>query len=125
MLSDRPQLSRLAAVGTVLSLLTCYGTLALIGVLGMLGIVISFNNTVWAGAIVAFAVLAVIGLGLSLTQHHKPWPVLLGTLGAAVLVYVMFVQYDRMIEILGFIFLSAAAFWDWRLKSKLIKAATK
>jgi len=117
MKSDR-QYNKLAGIGALLSLIVCYGTLGLIAVLGTFGIAIALNNTLWAGAIVAFAGIAVIGLGLGLLHHHKVWPLLIGGLGAGIIVYVMYVQYDRVVEFSGFILLSLAAFWDWRLKKK-------
>jgi len=109
--------SRLAGIGTLLSLVTCYGTLGLISLLGALGIAIAVDNSIWAGTIVVFALLAVIGLALGLLRHKKPWPLLIGGLGAAIIAYAMYVQYDRLIEISGFVFLSLAALLDWRLKN--------
>ena len=116
MTSDTPRSGRLAGVATLLSLVTCYGTLALVGLLGMLGFAVAINNALWAGAIVFFAGLAVLGLGLGFLRHRKPWPVLTGILGAAVIAYAMYVQYDRITEVLGFVLLSAAVFRDWRQK---------
>ncbi len=104
--------------GTALSLLACYGTLAIIAILGALGIAIGLNETLWAGAIVAFAVVAVGGLGLRLRQHQNLFPLALGFVGASTLVYTMYVQYDRIVELFGFVLLCIAAFWDWRLRQK-------
>ena len=112
----KPELGRLAGVATVLSLIVCFGTLALTAILAALGIAIAVNNTLWSGAIVAFAALAVIGLGAGLIRHRKPWPFLTGGLGAAVIAYAMYVHYDRTIEMTGFLLLSLAAIWDWQLK---------
>ncbi len=42
--------SWLALAATLLSLLTCYGTLAAIALLGALGVGIALNEAVWAGA---------------------------------------------------------------------------
>ncbi|NQV83369.1 MAG: MerC domain-containing protein [Rhodospirillales bacterium] len=106
----------LVAVATGLSLFACYGTLAVIGLLGALGIAIALDEALWAGAIVAFAGLAVVGLGLGLARHRRPWPVLVGAIGAAAIGYVMYGQYDRVVELAGFILLCFAAFWDWRLR---------
>ncbi len=106
----------LPGIATVLSLVTCYGTLAVIGLLGTLGVAIAFDEALWAGAIVAFAALAVGALGLGLARHRKPGPILVGGLGAIVLGYAMYVQYDRLIELSGFVLLSLAAVWDWRLR---------
>lgn len=59
--TSRPWLAPLAAA---LSLLTCYGTLAAIALLGALGVGIALNEEVWAGGIVLFALLAVVALVL-------------------------------------------------------------
>lgn len=113
-----PKFDWLAGAATALSLVVCYGTLAVIALLGALGVAIALNETLWAGAIVAFAVLAVggLGLGLGLLRHRHPWPILVGGLGAAILGYVMYAQYDRVTEFAGFVLLCIAAFWDWRLR---------
>ncbi len=113
----------LAGAATAFSLVACYGTLAVIALLGTLGIVIALDEALWAGAIVAFAVLAVGGLGLGLMRHRQPWPVLTGGLGAAVLGYTMYARYDRLTEIAGFVLLCLAAFWDWRLRRGAAPAA--
>ena len=112
----KSRLSWLAGIATMLSLAACYGTLAVIALLGALGIVIALDEALWAGAIVAFAALAVGGLGLGLLRHKRPWPFLIGVLGAMGIGYAMFVQYARSIELTGFVLLCLAAFWDWRLR---------
>ncbi len=108
----------IAGAGTALSLFACYGTLAIIAILSALGIAIGLNETLWAGAIVAFAAVAVGGLGLGSKQHQNLLPLAVGFVGAITLVYTMYVQYDRMVELFGFMLLCLAAFWDWRLRQK-------
>jgi hypothetical protein len=110
------KLGWLTGLATALSLFACYGTLAVIGVLGAIGIAIALDEALWAGVIVAFAALAVGGLGLGLLRHRQPWPFLIGVLGAMAIGYAMYVQYDRSIELSGFVSLCLAAFWDWRLR---------
>ncbi len=116
MRSDRGPLSWLPGVATIASLLVCYGTLAVLALLGLLGVAIALNETLWAGAIVATAVLAVGGLALGARCHHRPGPLLIGALGAAVIAYAMYVDYARITEISGFALLGLAAFRDWRLR---------
>ena len=105
----------LAALSTALSLAACYGTLAVIALLGVLGTAVALDETLWAGVIVAFAFIATGGLGLGLARHRRPWPILLGGSGAAAIGYVMYFQYDRLIEVTGFLLLCVAAIWDWRI----------
>ncbi len=105
-----------AGAATVLSLVACYGTLVVISLLGVLGVTIAINKALWAGAIVAFAALAVGGLGLGLVRHRHPWPILVGGFGAVAIGYAMYVHYARLIELAGFVLLCIAAFWDWWLR---------
>jgi arsenite methyltransferase len=99
----------------LLSVVTCYGTLALIAMLGLLGFSLTLNESLWAGAIVFFALASVFGLALDLRIHHNLWPLLIGCLGAASIVYVMFFDYQLAIEILGFVLLCSAVLWDWKI----------
>lgn len=113
---EKSRFGWLAGAATVFSLIACYGTLAVIALLGVLGVAITLDKALWAGAIVTFAALAVGGLALGLLRHRRPWPILLGGLGAAILGYVMYGRYDRMTELAGFVLLCLAALWDWRLR---------
>ena len=108
---------RLAGISTILSLVTCYGTLTLVSILSALGFAITLNNTIWAGIIVAFAVLAVIGLASGYRRHRKPVPLAIGILGAALISYTMLADYSRVIELSGFALLALAAFLDWQTKT--------
>lgn len=117
MRANRPRYGRLAGIGTLLSLVACYGTLVLVSILGALGFAIVINTTIWAGAIVAFAILAVIGLALGFSRHRKPLPIVIGILGPALISYTMLADYSRIIELLGFALLSLATFLEWRIKA--------
>jgi len=116
MQSDGRKYSWLPSLATALSLLACYGTLAVLALLGALGVAIDLDEALWAGAIVTTAALAVGGLAVGTVRHRQLWPLLIGVLGAAVIGYAMYVQYSRITEVSGFVLLSAAAFWDWRLR---------
>lgn len=107
---------RLARIGTVLSLITCYGTLALVSILGALGIAITINDAIWSGAIVVFAIIAVIGLAFGLSRHHRFFPFIIGILGADFIIYTMLAEYSHVIALSGFALLALAAFLDWRIK---------
>ena len=105
----------LAAVATVFSLTACYGTLAAIALLGALGVTIALNEAVWAGAIVLFAGLAFAALLIRWRRHRRTVPVLLAGLGFLLIAFTMLVSYERIIELVGFIFLCAGTVVDWRI----------
>ena len=108
----------LASGATVLSIVACYGTLFVIGALSLLGISLAVHVGVWAGAISLFAVLAVVGLALGYRRHRMRAPLVLGVIGAGLIVWVMFGSYSRILELIGFVILITAATWDWRLKRR-------
>ena len=101
-------------IATCLSLLACYGTLIAIAALAAMGITITLNEGVWAGAIVVFAALAVVALGVSRTRHGANVPVILAGVGAVAISYAMFVDYSRITELIGFALLAGAVWLDWR-----------
>ena len=104
-----------AALATTLSLIACYGTLAAIALLGVLGVTITLNETVWAGAIVLFAGLAFFTLALRWRRHRRIAPVLLAGIGLILITFTMTVSYLRIIELVGFAFLCAGTIADWRI----------
>ena len=110
------RLDWLASLGTILAFLACYGTLAVIGALSLIGISPAVNEGVWAGAIVLFALVALVGIVLGWRGHRVVGPLVLGVVGAGLVIYTMGVSYSRVVEIVGFVALIVAAVWDWRAK---------
>jgi len=106
----------LAPAGTVLAIIACYGTLAVVGALSLMGVALAIDEGLWAGAIVFFALLAFIGLLLGWRVHRALPPVLLGVLGTGMILWAMAVAYSRPVEIAGFICLAAAAWLDLRAR---------
>ncbi len=111
-----PRFGWLAGAGTVLAIAACYGTLATVSVLSLLGVTLVINPGVWAGAISLFAVLALFGVLLSYREHRVRGPLVIAALGTALVLWAMFGSYIRIIELIGFAGLITAAVWDWRLK---------
>lgn len=62
--SGSGRLDWLAGGSTVLSIVACYGTLLVISVLSLLGVGLALHTGAWAGVIVFFAGLAVVGTAL-------------------------------------------------------------
>ncbi len=111
-----PRFGWLAGAGTVLEIAACYGTLATVSVLSLLGVTLVINPGVWAGAISLFAVRALLGVLLSYRQHRVRGPLTIAAVGTVLVLWTMFASYNRIVEIVGFSGLITAAIWDWRLK---------
>ena len=80
----------LPAAATPLWPSACSGTLLVIPALGGLGVALTLNEAVWAATIVPLAVLVV---GLGFRRHRTLLSVALGSKGAAILVFTLFVAY--------------------------------
>lgn len=99
---------------TILSIVACYGALAAVGLLSLMGIAMTIEPGVQAVVISAFAMLAAAALFAGYRRHRVFWPFVLGMLGAALILWAMFGSYNRVVEAAGFMALIAAAIWDWR-----------
>jgi hypothetical protein len=106
----------LAGAGTVLAVLACYGTLAVVSGLSLLGVSLAVHEGAWAAAIGFFAVVALLGIVAGYRRHRVAGPLVIGAIGTALVLWAMAVSYDRGVEIAGFAGLIAAAVWDWRVK---------
>jgi hypothetical protein len=97
-------------VATALALTACYGTLALVSVLSLVGVTVEIENGLWAAAIVAFFGLAV---GLIAFRNAGAYgPTLLGVLGFGLIFWVMFGVYSWTTELTAFAILVTATFWN-------------
>lgn len=106
--------SRWPAIATLASLLACYGTLMAVAALGAMGFAATLNESLWAGSIVVFAVLAIVALFLSRKRHGSNIPLILAVIGTIDIAYAMFVDYSLIMELAGFGLLIAAVWVDWR-----------
>ena len=105
-------LGRYSGLAVVLSMLACYGTLALVTLLSAAGIVVSVHEGIWASFIVVFAWVAVLAMGVNLRHHRNVGPFILSDIGALLVSWVMFVDFNRNMEVSGFALLVIAALWD-------------
>jgi len=111
-----PIISRFAGLSTLLSILACYGTLAFVSVLSVLGITIHIDTGIWAGIITFFAWFSVAGVAGSFRRHRSVGPLIMAVVGAVLITASMFVAFNRVIEIAGFAGLIFAALWERQLK---------
>lgn len=89
-------------VAAVAAIIACYGVIALLGLLSLMGIALALPEGAWAATVFAAAVLAVIATAFNLPRHGRPLPLLAVACGAALIGYIAFVNYDPLIEALGF-----------------------
>ena len=122
--SKRQWSAWLPATATLVSILSCYGTLGIIAALSLMGVTIVLNVHVWAAVIVAFALAAVVGLALGCRRHGRTIPLGLAIVGALLVIGSMYGPQgiramlgvpSQAVELIGFVSLIAAAVWDWRL----------
>lgn len=99
-------------VALALSVLACYGTLAAVALLSLAGLAVEIPAAAWAGAIVAFAVLAVLAVAGGLRRHGRRAPLAAAVPGLAGLVYVQFGSYSLGLELVAFALLALGVALD-------------
>lgn len=108
----------IASVGTALALLSCYGTLVLVAGLSALGVSLAIDEQVWAGAISMSALVAFVGIALGFRRNRATWPIVIGAIGLAAILWAMLASYDRAVELAGFAALIAGAVGTWRAQRR-------
>lgn len=109
----------LGAAGLGLALAACYGTLAATGLLAALGAGrIALDPALWSGTIAAFTVLTAAAVATGTRRHGAYTPTVVAVLGAAVVLFALFVHYRVWIEAAGFALLAAAVAWDIVLRRR-------
>ena len=112
------RLGRYSGVAVVLSVVACYGALALVMLLSLTGVTMTLHEGAWATAIVVPAWIAVLAMGMNIQRHRNLGPFILSDIGALLVSWVMIVDYSRAIEIGGFTLLIIAALWDRRMRRR-------
>lgn len=114
---ERRGLAGLIALG--LALAACYGALAALALLAVLGVTLTLHEGVWAGAITLFAALTAAAVAAGYRRHGSAAPLGLAVIGFGFIAYAMFVSYTAAVEIAGFTLLAAAVGWDYALRRRV------
>lgn len=114
MMDGSSKLSWFPRAATALAVLSCYGTTALIALLSLLGVSFALDEGAWATVISIFAALAAVAIAVSYRRYRIIGPAVVAALGLALILWVMYGSYSRVIELVGFALLIAATLWDWR-----------
>ncbi|MDX5432562.1 MAG: methyltransferase domain-containing protein [Halomonas sp.] len=102
----------------ILALLSCYGTLALVVLLPLLGVHLVLDEGLWAGAIATLALVTLASVAAGIRRHRTPWPTLVGAVGSLLILHALFVDYSMAQELSGFVLLAAAVAWDLRQRRR-------
>lgn len=112
------RLGHYSGVAVVLSIVACYGTLALVAILSLAGVTMSVHEGAWAAVIVVLAWIAVLAMGVNIRSLRSFGPFVLSDIGALLVSWVMIVNYSRVMEVSGFALLIVAALWDRQLRRR-------
>ncbi|WP_435102759.1 MerC family mercury resistance protein [Arhodomonas sp. AD133] len=112
----RRGLAGVAVLG--LAVLSCYGVVATMGLLALLGISMALNEIIWAGTIAVFTVLATLCIAAGARRHRSLGPLALAVAGAAGVLYTQVVSYQVLVELAGFLLLGGAVAWDVWLRRR-------
>lgn len=108
----------LGILAFALALLSCYGTLALIVLLPLLGAHLALDEGLWAGTIAAFVLLTLAVVAAGIRRHRNPAPALMAAGGSALVLHALFLDYRMLVEFSGFLLLLAGVGWDIVLRRR-------
>lgn len=117
--SDKKDYSWLGSAASLLAVGTCYGTLAVVSLLSIIGISVKIDESTMTKLITGLLVLALGGMGYSYRVHRHPGPLLLSVASAALLLWVFYGSYAKPLEFTGFAVLIIASIWDFRTKRRV------
>lgn len=108
--------SWLGSATSLLAVVTCYGTLAAVALLSVIGVSVELDEGLLVKLITGLLVPALAGMGYSFRIHRHPGPLLVSIASAALLLWVFYGSYSKSMEMTGFIALVIASLWDFRAK---------
>jgi rhodanese-related sulfurtransferase len=108
--------SRLPGAATLLAIISCFGMLAIAGVLAAFGISLTSGVRAWAGTLCLFAVVATIGIAFNCGRRRVVGPLVPAVAGTALILADVYAGAGRIAEFVGFALLVLATLWDWRLR---------
>ncbi len=112
------RLGRYSGVAVVLSIVACYGTLALVAILSLAGVTMSVHEGAWAAVIVVLTWIAVLAMGVNIRSVGSFGPFVLADIGALLVSWVMIVDFSRVLEVVGFALLIVAALRNRQLRRR-------
>ncbi|HEC97480.1 MAG TPA: MerC family mercury resistance protein [Nitrospirae bacterium] len=112
------RLSWLGSATSLVAVVACYGTVAAVALLSLVGVSVKLDESFMVKLITGLLILALLGMGNSFRLHRHAGPLLLSLAAAAVLFWVFYGSYSKPLELTGFAVLLAASVWDFRVKKR-------
>jgi hypothetical protein len=110
--------NKLAPLFAVLAFLACNCTFILIAVLAAIGISISINPHLQAAAISLFAVITLLLVFKDVKKYQNLGPLILAAIACATLIGTMYIHFNKVVESIGLLELFIAAIWSWLLNRR-------
>ena len=123
--ASRIPFGRIAIVGTIASLVTCYITIIFLGLIWVgITMPIEINRNIQAAIMALFALAAVVGLFLDRKRHERDAPLMIGIIGVAIILGTLYFYYKSELEFTGYLILIVAVFSIYYLAETLFKSRT-
>ncbi len=119
MSKSKHKLPWLGSVTSLLAVATCYGTLAAVSLLSLIGVSVDIDEAILVRLITALLIVALSGMLYSWRSHRHPGPLMLSLSAAALLLWVFYGSYSRPLELTGFALLVIASIWDFRARKRV------
>ncbi|VAW68603.1 hypothetical protein MNBD_GAMMA09-2690 [hydrothermal vent metagenome] len=119
MSKSKHKLSSLGSITSLLAVAACYGTLAAVSLLSLIGVSVDIDEAVMVKFITALLIVALLGMLYSWRSHRHPGPLILSLSAAALLFWVFYGSYSKSLELTGFALLVIASIWDFRAKKRV------
>lgn len=107
---------------SLVAVVACYGTLATVALLSLVGVSVDVNEVVLVKVVTGLLVLALGGMYLSYRVHRKLGPLVLSICAAGLLLWVFYGTYSKPLELIGFAMLVTTSVWDFRTKKRACSA---
>ncbi|NOZ37592.1 MAG: MerC domain-containing protein [Gammaproteobacteria bacterium] len=115
----KQNLAWLGSITSLLAVATCYGTLAAVSLLSLIGVSVHIDEATLVKLITTLLVFALAGMLYSWRSHRHPGPLMLSLGAGLLLLWVFYGSYSKPLEIMGFILLIIASLWDFRVKKRI------
>jgi len=99
-----------------LAVAACYGLLAALGLLALMGITVAIHEGTWAATVTLLSILTAAAVAVGIRKHGEPGPAALALPGAGLIAYAMIVDYDRLVEAAGFLLFAGGVGWDYWIR---------